>query len=140
MPIKLNPLTKIIGLSSVLAVGFLLVVLAGALYGNWLPVLDAFVFAIAHIPILITRYYASEYDSYLDDAELGATGDVVDFGRFLSSFLLVTGIAFPVILYHCHILTHIATQFTIYGGLLIYGVVVTFTSYFDGVETDALEF
>lgn len=39
MPPKINPLTKIIGLSAVLSAGFLMVVLAGAIYGNWFPIL-----------------------------------------------------------------------------------------------------
>lgn len=35
-----SPLSRLIGLSIVLAAGFLLSVLAGALYANWLPLIS----------------------------------------------------------------------------------------------------
>ncbi|KAH3663338.1 hypothetical protein OGAPHI_005328 [Ogataea philodendri] len=76
MTFKLNPLTKIIGLSSVLALGFLLVVLAGALYANWFPIVVAVIFSFAHIPILVTKYYSAEFDSYLDDPDTASSNDV----------------------------------------------------------------
>ncbi|ODV86155.1 hypothetical protein CANARDRAFT_27419 [[Candida] arabinofermentans NRRL YB-2248] len=131
MALKINPLTKIIGLSSVLALGFLLIVLAGAIYGNWFPILIAFVAGFAHVPILITSYYSDGFDDYLNDSGSGSN-DVADFGKFLSSFLLSTGIIFPIILSHCHVLTPVACGLTISGGMLIYATVVTFTTFFDG--------
>ncbi|GME79456.1 unnamed protein product [[Candida] boidinii] len=133
MQFKINPLTKIIGLSSVLAVGFLFIVLAGALYGNWLTILVGFIFGVAHVPMLITKYYNYQFEDYLDDTGSAPT-DVIDFGKFLSSFLVTTGVAFPTILDHCHVFTHTATVLTIIGGLLIYGTVVTFTTFFDGTS------
>ncbi|GMG19674.1 unnamed protein product [Ambrosiozyma monospora] len=137
MALKINPLTKIIALSSVLATGFLLVVLAGAIYGNWFPVLIAFLYGIAHLPVLITTHYGYQYDDYLNDSgDGGSRSDIVDFGRFTSSFLLTTATLFPLILSHCHVLTHVASTLTIVGGFLIYGTVLTFTTFFDSFGED----
>ncbi|CDK29867.1 unnamed protein product [Kuraishia capsulata CBS 1993] len=130
---QINPLTKIIGLSSVLAAGFLLIVLAGAIYGNWFPVVAVIIFGFAHLPILITQHFENNYDDFMSEA----AGYAIDLGRFLSSFLLTTGIAFPLILNHCHILTKVATVLTISGGLLVYGTVVTFASFFDADSEEA---
>ena len=49
-----NPLNKIIGLSVILSVGFLLVILAG-IYGNWFPIIIGIIFAVAHLPVAITK-------------------------------------------------------------------------------------
>lgn len=41
--------------------GFLLVVLAG-IYGNWFPIIIGLIFAIAHLPIVITNAISDNGD------------------------------------------------------------------------------
>ncbi|KAI5959733.1 uncharacterized protein KGF55_004965 [Candida pseudojiufengensis] len=133
---KVNPLNKIIGLSVVLSVGFLLVILAG-IYGNWFPIIIGLIFAVAHLPIVITKSLtnSSDYDFNFDQSTTNAN-IIVEFGQFLSSFLLVTGFYLPFILHHSLILTRMASILTIIGGLLIYATIYTFSHYFDDTYED----
>ncbi|VEU23329.1 DEKNAAC104610 [Brettanomyces naardenensis] len=137
MALRINPISKIIGLSSVLAVGFLLVVLAAAVWGNWMPILITLIFLVAHIPTLLIGFQYYGYDESLGDFEDGGgKTDAADVGHFLESFFLTSANALALVLYHGHILTKQACVLTIIGGFLIYGTVVTFTTFFDGFETD----
>lgn len=133
--LKGNPLNKIIGLSIVLSMGFLLVVLAG-IYGNWFPIINGIIFAIAHLPAAITKAVSSslDYDFNFDPAS-SSQGDVIkEIGQFLLAFLLVSGFYLPILLHHSLILTKTAMVLTIIGGSLIYGTVYTFSLYFDESE------
>lgn len=129
---KSNPLNKIIGLSIVLSMGFLLVVLAG-IYGNWFPIINGIIFAFAHLPVAITNAVANsgDYDFSFDPVSSSQGSLLKEIGQFISAFLLVTGFYLPVLLHHSHILTRIAMILTILGGCLIYGTVYTFSTYFD---------
>ncbi|GMM28078.1 Vps55 protein [Martiniozyma asiatica (nom. inval.)] len=116
----MTPLARIITLSGSLAFGFLLVVLAAALYGNWLPLLVGLLFGVAHLPLLTS----------------GASHELYDepqwpFGRFVSSFLLSSGILLPIILAHCHILAWTAALLSIVGGSFIWLTVVAFAAFFE---------
>ncbi|CUM63049.1 uncharacterized protein PRCAT00000612001 [Priceomyces carsonii] len=130
-----NPLNKIIGLSIVLSMGFLLVVLAG-IYGNWFPIIIGIVFSIAHLPVAITKAItsSSDYDFNFDPSTSTTSSFLKELGQFLSAFLIVSGFALPVLLHHSHILTKTAMILTIVGGSLIYGTVYTFSLYFDEPE------
>lgn len=132
-----NPLNRIIGLSVILALGFLLVVLAG-IQGNWFPIIDGIVFAAAHLPAAITKAVAtsSDYDFSFDPASGSSANVAVEAGQFISAFLVVTGLYLPVMLHHLHILSKTAMILTIIGGVLIYGTVYTFSSYFDPHEEE----
>ena len=103
--LKKNPLNKIIGLSVVLAVGFLLVILAG-IYGNWFPIIIGIIFAVAHLPVAITRNVSSssDYDFNFDSTSTN-TNVLVEAGQFITAFLLVTGVYLPILLNHSLILT-----------------------------------
>ena len=57
-------------------------------------------------------------------------GSVVDFGRFLTGFLVVMGVALPVLLAHSEHIKYAAMVMSICGGLLIYGTVVSFGMFF----------
>ena len=119
-----NPLNKIIGLSVILSVGFLLVILAG-IYGNWFPIIIGIIFAI-------TKNIASssDYDFNFDSTTTNSRA-IIEIGQFLTAFLLVSGVYLPILLNHSLILTKTAMVLTIVGGLLIYGTVYTFSHYFD---------
>lgn len=130
-----NPLNKIIGLSIVLSMGFLLVVLAG-IYGNWFPIVDGIIFAVAYLPIVVTRtaFNLSDYDFNFDPSTTSRTLVIKEFGMFISATLLVTGVYLPIILHHSLILTKTAVVLTLIGGFLIYSTVYTFSRAFDSPE------
>ncbi|KAI3406493.1 hypothetical protein KGF56_000625 [Candida oxycetoniae] len=134
---KSHPLNKIIGLSVILSVGFLLVILAG-IYGNWFPIIIGIIFAVAHLPIVITQSISnsSDYDFNFDPSSSSNANLLVEFGQFLTAFLLVSGFYLPVLLHHSMILTRTASILTIVGGVLIYGTVYTFSHYFDQPEEE----
>lgn len=129
--ISTNPLNKIIGLLVVLAVGFLLVVLAGV-NGNWFPIIDGIIFAIAYLPVAATK---STTDFSFDTSNTNIAKEV---GQFFTAFLLVSGIYLPIILKRSHYLTTTATTLTIIGGGLIYGTVYTFLTYFEEEQDDVI--
>lgn len=132
-----NPLNKIIGLSIVLSMGFLLVVLAGV-YGNWFPVVNGVIFAVAYLPVIITKaaFNLSEYDFNFDPQTTSQTLAIKEVGMFLTAFLLVTGFFLPILLHHSHILTKTALVLTIVGGVLIYGTVYAFSQAFDASDEE----
>lgn len=134
-----NPLNKIIGLSIVLSMGFLLVVLAGV-SGNWFPILDGIIFAVAYLPAIVTRivFNLSDYDFNFDPQTTSQTLAVQELGKFLTAALLVTGVYLPILLHHSNILTSAAVALTLIGGLLIYGTVYTFSQAFEeSTESEA---
>lgn len=129
-----NPLNKIIGLSIILSMGFLLVILA-AIYGNWYPIIIGIIFLMAHLPVAITKAITSSSDYEFNfDPNANNANVVIEFGQFLSAFFIVSGIYLPILLHHSLILNQFAMILTIVGGCLIYGTVYTFSSYFDGSE------
>lgn len=134
---KKNPLNKIIGLSVVLSMGFLLVVLAG-IYGNWFPIVDGIIFAVAYLPIIVTRaaFNLSDYDFNFDPHTTSQTLVIKELGMFVSAALLVTGFYLPILLHHSHILTRTAVVLTLVGGMLIYGTVYTFSQVFETPEEE----
>lgn len=135
-----NPLNKIIGLSVVLSVGFLLVILAGV-YGNWFPIVDGLIFAVAYLPVAITRtvFNQSDYDFNFDPHTSSKTLAIQEIGMFTTAFLVVTGFALPILLHNSLILTKTALVLTIVGGGLIFGTVYVFSKAFDVRDDDADE-
>ncbi|KAK3077174.1 hypothetical protein LTS18_011027 [Coniosporium uncinatum] len=55
---------------------------------------------------------------------------IVDFGRFMTGFLVVMGIALPALFAHCALIQYPAMIMSIVGGLLIYGTIISFTMFF----------
>ncbi|KAK9324920.1 vacuolar protein sorting 55 [Lipomyces orientalis] len=125
-----NPLSKIIVLASVLAAGFLLIILSCALFNNWLPLIVVGVFLIAPLPNAICERYANN-DDFMSE---GSGNAVVDFGRYITGFFVVTGLALPVALAHSRVIGVPAMIMSIAGGLLVYGTIITFTLFFSESE------
>ncbi|KAI5803434.1 vacuolar protein sorting 55 [Peziza echinospora] len=119
-------LKTIIALSFVLAIGFLLVILSSALFSNYLPLLVVGTYVIAPIPNALCGRYSDPNDFNTE----GDGSAVVDFGRFLTGFLVVMGIALPVMLAHCAVITIGAMVMSIVGGLLIYATIISFGMFF----------
>lgn len=74
----------------ILAIGFLLVILSCSLYPSRLPLLVAATYVLAPLPNFICAKCASP-DDFIS-SEGGGGGAVVDFGRFLTGFLVVGGV------------------------------------------------
>jgi len=119
-------LPTIIALSFVLAIGFLLVILSSALWSNYLPLLVVATFVCAPLPNAIAGRCASPDDFTAEGSGQGA----LDFGRFATGFLVVMGIALPVMLAHTGLIVFPAMIMSITGGVLIYGTIITFTKFF----------
>ncbi|KAI0124332.1 vacuolar protein sorting 55 [Xylariales sp. AK1849] len=117
-------LKTIIALSFVLAVGFLLVILSCALWKVYYPLLVVATFVLAPLPNWICSRCANP-----DDFE-SSSNAVLDLGRFCTGFLVVMGIALPVVLAHSALINAAAMAMSIIGGLLIYGTIVSFGMFF----------
>jgi len=74
--------------TQVLAIGFLLVILSSALYKNYLTLLVVATYILAPIPNFICGRCANP-DDFIDNSGGNAA---VDFGRFLTGFLVVMGV------------------------------------------------
>ncbi|KAJ2905853.1 uncharacterized protein MKZ38_004101 [Zalerion maritima] len=119
-------LKTIIALSFVLAVGFLLVILSCALWHNYHPLLVVATYVIAPIPNWVCGHCANP-DDFVDGS---GTAVVVDLGRFCTGFLVVMGIALPIILAHSDLISVGAMAMSVVGGLLIYGTIISFGMFF----------
>ena len=118
-------LKTIIALSFVLAVGFLLVILSCALFKVYYPLLVVGTYVIAPLPNWICGK-ASAHDDFMSEGG----SSVIELGRFLTGFLVVMGVALPVVLAHCDLIRVPAMVMSIIGGLLIYGTIISFGMFF----------
>ncbi|TDZ12961.1 Vacuolar protein sorting-associated protein 55 [Colletotrichum sidae] len=118
-------LKTIIALSFVLAVGFLLVILSCALWKVYYPLLVVATYVLAPIPNWICSRCANP-----DDFVESSGAAVLDLGRFFTGFLVVMGIALPVVLAHSNLIQVEAMVMSIIGGLLIYGTIISFGMFF----------
>ncbi|KAI1121003.1 vacuolar protein sorting 55 [Nemania abortiva] len=114
-------LKTIIALSFVLAVGFLLVILSCALFKEYYPLLVVGTYVLAPLPNWICGRWANP-----DDFVESSGNAVLDLGRFCTGFLVVMGIALPVVLAHSNIIEVPAMIMCVVGGLLIYGTIISF--------------
>jgi hypothetical protein len=61
----------------------------------------------------------------------------MDFGRFVTAIIVVTGFAFPLILAHADVIKTEACAMSIVGGGLVYGTILAYSAVF---KRDASEF
>ncbi|KIK47064.1 hypothetical protein CY34DRAFT_74802, partial [Suillus luteus UH-Slu-Lm8-n1] len=115
----------VILLSFVLAVGFLLIILSCALWANWLPLLVALTFVLAPLPNALFAHCGGDEFSSSD-----GTSGAVDLGRFLTSIVVVTGFALPVVLTHSEVVKPGACAMSIIGGGLVYGTILAYSAAF----------
>ncbi|PKS10678.1 hypothetical protein jhhlp_002434 [Lomentospora prolificans] len=117
-------LKTIIALSFVLAVGFLLVILSCALWKVYYPLLVVATYVLAPVPNWICSHCANP-----DDFESSSSA-VLDLGKFCTGFMVVMGMALPVVLAHAGLIQVEAMIMSITGGLLIYGTIISFGMFF----------
>ncbi|KAL0467258.1 vacuolar protein sorting 55 [Neurospora intermedia] len=118
-------LKTIIALSFVLAVGFLLVILSCALWKAYYPLLVVATYVLAPVPNWICSHCANP-----DDFVESSGAAVLDLGRFCTGFLVMMGLALPVVLANSAIITVPAMIMSVIGGLLIYGTIISFAMFF----------
>ncbi|CAI2187072.1 18296_t:CDS:2, partial [Funneliformis geosporum] len=99
----------------VLACGFLLVILSGALYQNWWPLFVVATYVLAPLPNYIFSK-CSGSDEFFSEND----SNKKDFGQFLTAILLVTGVCLPIVLAHAEVITFAAMIMSIGGGALVY--------------------
>jgi hypothetical protein len=78
----------------VLAIGFLLVILSSALWHNYLPLLVVATYVFAPLPNWICNRCANP-----DDFMENSGNALVDFGRFVTGFLVVMGVGMSLRLF-----------------------------------------
>lgn len=122
-------LKTIIGLSFILAIGFLLVILSSAIWHNFLPLTVVATYVVAPLPNWICARCVNP-DDFIDNSG----NSVADFGRFLTGFLVLMGIALPAVLAHSGAIEIPAMVMSIIGGLLIYGTIISFSMFFQEQE------
>jgi len=118
-------LKTIIALSFVLAVGFLLVILSCALWHAYYPLLVVATYVLAPVPNWICSHCANP-----DDFVESSGAAILDLGRFCTGFLVVMGLALPMLLAHSGIIQVPAMIMSVIGGLLIYGTIISFAMFF----------
>ncbi|KAI0341610.1 vacuolar protein sorting 55 protein [Trametopsis cervina] len=121
----------VILLSFVLAVGFLMIILSCALWSNWLPILVALIFVLAPVPNWLFSHCGG--DDFTADYE--GSGPV-DLGRFITSTVVVTGFALPLVLAHSEVIRPGACAMSIIGGSLVYGTILAYSSAFKQEDSD----
>lgn len=105
--------------------GFLLVILSCALWKVYYPLLVVATYVIAPLPNWICGRCANP-DDFVESSGAG----VMDLGRFCTGFLVVMGIALPVVLAHSNLISVGAMVMSVAGGLLIYGTIISFGMFF----------
>jgi len=124
-------LKTVILLSFVLAVGFLLIILSCALWANWLPLLVALTFLVAPLPNAVFSHCGGD-----DFAAIDESSAAVDLGRFITSTVVVTGFALPLVLAHSDVIRPGACVMSIIGGGLVYGTILAYAATFSEAESE----
>ncbi|GAA5853457.1 hypothetical protein JCM8547_002464 [Rhodosporidiobolus lusitaniae] len=118
-------LKTVVFLSFVLAISFLLVILSCALWSNWLPLLTAVIFAFAPLPNFLCARCSGA-----DDFSADYSSGPLDFGHFLTSCFLVSGVALPYVLAHAGVIATTAAWMSALGGAVGYGTIITYGHFF----------
>ncbi|PRT53730.1 Vacuolar protein sorting-associated protein 55 [Wickerhamiella sorbophila] len=107
-----------------MTLGFVLIVLSGALYENWLTLIVVAMFLLAPLPNSLCGHTTS--DDFMSDAP----DLLADFGRFLTGFFLMSGVALPVVFAHVGLINTNAMLMSLAGGGIVYISLITFGTFF----------
>lgn len=138
----MNPLNKIIFLLAFLALGFLLILLSCALFNNWQPLWVIGIFLVAPLPNIVAQLVESHRDDFLtfSNDHGNAPSALLECCKHATGFLIVSGIALPLTLYHARAIELGATVMSIVGGLVVYGDIIVFIWFFSEEEEENDEF
>lgn len=126
MELRISPLTRIISLSGFLASGFLFVILSCALYHNYYPLFGTLIFLLAPIPNSLFGRKGYDTSDFMSDT----TNNARDFGHFLTSMMVTSGIVLPFVFYHCQLIGSVSCIMSMVGGLIIYLSIIIFSWFF----------
>lgn len=126
-----HPLNRLATLSFFLAIGFVLVLLAG-IQGSWLPVADGVIFGVAYLPRAVSKIVTttSDYDLNFEPSASMQGIYIRETCQFITAFLTITALYLPFVLKHSHIITPSATVLTLVGGSIIFSTVYMLTLFF----------
>ncbi|KAG1772696.1 vacuolar protein sorting 55 [Suillus occidentalis] len=85
----------------------------------------ALTFVLAPLPNALFAHCGGDEFSSSD-----GTSGAVDLGRFLTSIVVVTGFALPVVLTHSEVVKPGACAMSIIGGGLVYGTILAYSAAF----------
>lgn len=68
--------------------------------------------------------------SGVDDFSADYSSGALDFGHFLTSLFVVTGLALPLALAHAGVLREIAAYMSMAGGALVYTTIIVYGRFF----------
>ena len=130
------------------------------MFANWLPLLVVATYVLAPLPNAVCSRYAAGEDFMSDPAGyrlpprppppvtrlIMFRGAFHDLGKFITGFLVVTGIgiscqcdadvALPIALYHSDLIALGAAIMSILGGFLIYGTITVYSHFFSTVTEE----
>ncbi|PWA00530.1 hypothetical protein BB558_003430 [Smittium angustum] len=107
-------ISKIVVLSIFLAIGFLLCILSCALYGNWLPSISILLFVLIPVPNGIFGRFRG------DDIFNETASSLPEIGKFLTSIVMVSAIALPIVLCRAGTIEEQAMVMCTSGGFVVY--------------------
>ncbi|RLV90109.1 Vacuolar protein sorting-associated protein 55 [Spathaspora sp. JA1] len=137
----MNALNKIIFLSAFLASGFLLILLSCALFNNYKTLWVILIFLLAPLPNIFASTVENSRDTFLtfNDNENAVT-PLQEFCKSTTGFLIISGIALPLVLYHTHLIELGALIMSVIGGLIVYIDIVVFIWFFSHEQEENDEF
>lgn len=123
---QISPLTKLFGLSLILALGFLNIVLSCALYNTYYPLWVIFIFLIAPIPNSMTSCimnssnygYDYNYSGGFESNDPISTFDGTM--KFFTGMLVSSGSFLPLVLWNCNLIVTGSALLSLSGGALVY--------------------
>lgn len=138
----MNPLNQIIFLAAVLASGFLLILLSCALYSNYLPLWVILIFLFAPLPNIVGSSVDRARDDFLTFNNSGSDSPLgfLEFCKFITGFLLVSGVALPLGFYHNNLIALGSMIMSIIGGLIVYGDIIVFIWFFSEGDDENEDF
>eukprot|EP01120_Amphizonella_sp_Union-15-10_P008486 TRINITY_DN305_c0_g1_i1.p1 TRINITY_DN305_c0_g1~~TRINITY_DN305_c0_g1_i1.p1 ORF type:complete len:132 (-),score=20.81 TRINITY_DN305_c0_g1_i1:43-438(-) len=123
----------IIGLAFLLSIGFLLNILACAIYGSWWPFFVVVAYFLAPLPNICCQNLGTGYQDSKEKAFRNA-------GYFLTGAIVVTGFALPAVLTHARVIKHAeALILGVSGGLVVYTTILVYLHKFHGKRWDSFE-
>ncbi|AWU74058.1 uncharacterized protein C5L36_0A06520 [Pichia kudriavzevii] len=140
---RTTPLTKLLALSLLLALGFLNIVLSCALYDTYYPLYVIFLFLIAPIPNAIAGCVANSSMYYSGYPDLDGADPVTNFEsfmKFLTGMLVSSGTFLPIVLWRNLIIPRGSFLLSLTGGFLVYLSFVLFGMGFQYKEDDDYDF
>lgn len=100
---------------------------------NYARLCTALTFVIAPLPNAIFAHCGGADDFSSSESEGSAA---IDLGRFLTSIIVVTGFALPLVLAHAEVIRHTAALMSIVGGGLVYGTILAYSQVFKQEEDE----